>query len=78
MALTVSSIVGNVSGFIGNDKYINLSPSMKEAVKQLIESLDGVDWSQPQDLVSIIETKVAEVAAATGVVESDIKAYFEE
>ena len=35
MALTVSSIVGNVSGFIGNDKYINLSPSMKEAVKQL-------------------------------------------
>ena len=51
---------------------------MKEAVKQLIESLDGVDWSQPQDLVNIIETKVSEVAAATGVVEADIKAYFEE
>jgi hypothetical protein len=78
MALTISSIVGNVSGFIGNDRYNNLSPSMKEAVKQLIESLDGVDWSQPQDLVNIIETKVAEVSAATGVVESDIKAYFEE
>ena len=78
MALTVSSIVGNVSGFIGKDRYINLSPSMKEAVKQLIESLDGVDWSQPQDLVNIIETKVAEVSAATGVVDSDIKAYFEE
>ena len=44
MALTVSSIVGNVSGFIGKDRYINLSPSMKEAVKQLIQSLEGVDW----------------------------------
>ena len=78
MALTVSSIVGNVSGFIGKDRYINLSPSMKEAVKQLIESLDGVDWSQPQDLVSIIETKVDEVAAASGISADDIKAYFEE
>tara|TARA_B100000929_G_C15235144_1_gene327759 strand:+ start:78 stop:314 length:237 start_codon:yes stop_codon:yes gene_type:complete len=78
MALTVSSIVGSVSGFIAKDEYINLAPATKEAVKQLIEGLDGVDWKQPQDLVNIIETNVATVAAATGVAEADLKAYFEE
>ena len=76
MALTVSSIVGNVSGFLGNDKY-NILPATKDSIKQLIEGLDGIDWSQ-QDLVSIIETKVDEVAAATGISVDDIKAYFEE
>jgi hypothetical protein len=78
MALTVSSIVGSVSGFVANDNYINLAPATKDAVKQLIEGLDGVDWKQPQDLVNIIETNVATVAAATGVAEADLKAYFEE
>ena len=78
MALTVSSIVGNVSGFLGNDRYNALAPAQKDAVKGLIEGLDGIDWSEPQDLVSIIETKVDEVAAATGVSADDIKAYFEE
>ena len=62
MALTVSSIVGNVSGFLGNDKY-NVWPATKDSIKGLIEGLDGIDWSQ-QDLVSIIETKVDEVAEA--------------
>jgi hypothetical protein len=40
--------------------------------------LNGIDWSQPQDLVNIIETKVSEVAAATGYDADDLKAYFEE
>ena len=57
MALTVSSIVGNVSGFIGNDKYINLSPSMKEAVKQLIESLDGVDCRNHKIWLALLKLK---------------------
>jgi hypothetical protein len=77
MALTVSSIVGNVSGFIQSDKYNALSPTAKEAVKTLVEGLDGVDWSSPQDLVNIIETKVAEVSVATGVAEADLTTYFE-
>ena len=61
------------------DKKIIEEKNLKKPfIKGLIEGLDGIDWSQPQDLVNIIETKVAEVSAATGVVESDIKAYFEE
>ena len=55
-----------------------LAPATKDAIKGLIEGLDGIDWSQPQDLVSIIETKVDEVAAASGISADDIKAYFEE
>ena len=66
MALTVSSIVGNVSGHINNDRYLALAPAAKTAVDQVMTELNGIDWSQPQDLVNIIETKVSEVAAATG------------
>tara|TARA_B100001057_G_C22789152_1_gene926866 strand:- start:393 stop:629 length:237 start_codon:yes stop_codon:yes gene_type:complete len=78
MALTVSSIVENTSGFIANDKYNALAPALKDAVKVLIESLDGVDWSNPQDLKDIIETKVTEVATSEGVEASDLTAYFSE
>ncbi|MAJ05111.1 MAG: hypothetical protein CMH03_10530 [Marinovum sp.] len=78
MALTVSSIVENTSGFVANDKYNALSPALKDAVKVLIESLDGVDWSNPQDLKDIIETKVTEVATSEGVEASDLTAYFSE
>ena len=46
--------------------------------KVLIESLDGVDWSNPQDLKDIIETKVTEVATSEGVEASDLTAYFSE
>ena len=62
MALTVSSIVGNVSGHINNDRYLALAPAAKTAVDQVMTELNGIDWSQPQDLVNIIETKVSEVA----------------
>ena len=78
MALTVSSIVENTSGFVANDKYNALTPALKDAVKVLIESLDGVDWSNPQDLKDIIETKVTEVATSEGVEASDLTAYFSE
>lgn len=78
MALTVSSIVENTSGFVANDKYNALSPALKDAVKVLIESLDGVDWSNPQDLKDIIETKITEVATSEGVEASDLTAYFSE
>ena len=62
MALTVSSIVGNVSGHINNDRYLALAQRLKTAVDQVMTELNGIDWSQPQDLVNIIETKVSEVA----------------
>ena len=78
MALTVSSIVGNVSGHINNDRYLALAPAAKTAVDQVMTELNGIDWSQPQDLVNIIETKVSEDAAATGYDADDLKAYFEE
>ena len=78
MALTVSSIVGNTSGFLKNDRYNALSPAAKTQVETLIAGLDAIDWSQPQDLVNIIETKVSEVATATGYDADDLKAYFEE
>ena len=78
MALTVSSIVENTSGFVANDKYNALAPALKDAVKVLIESLDGVDWSNPQDLKDIIETKVTEVATSEGVEAYDLTAYFSE
>ncbi len=78
MALTVSSIVENTSGFVANDKYNALTPALKDAVKVLIESLDGVDWSNPQDLKDIIETKITEVATSEGVEASDLTAYFSE
>ena len=78
MALTVSSIEENTSGFVANDKYNALAPALKDAVKVLIESLDGVDWSNPQDLKDIIETKVTEVATSEGVEASDLTAYFSE
>ena len=78
MALTVSSIVGNVSGFLGNDRYNSLAPAQKDAVKGLIEGLDGIDWSQPQDLVNIIETKISEVAAGDSDVETALTTYFSE
>ena len=52
--------------------------SVSDAVKVLIESLDGVDWSSPQDLKDIIETKVTEVAASEGVEVADLVAYFSE
>ena len=78
MALTVSSIVENTSGYVANDKYNALAPALKDAVKVLIESLDGVDWSNPQDLKDIIETKVTEVAASEGVEVADLVAYFSE
>jgi|TARA_B100001248_G_scaffold256424_1_gene237437 hypothetical protein len=78
MALTVSSIVENTSGYVANDKYNALAPALKDAVKVLIESLDGVDWSSPQDLKDIIETKVTEVAASEGVEVADLVAYFSE
>ena len=60
MALTVSSIVGNVSGHINNDRYNALALQQKTAVDQVMTGLNGIDWSQPQDLVNIIETKVDE------------------
>ena len=61
MALTVSSIVGNVSGHINNDRYLALA-----AVKLCWPSDDRIKryWLvTTQDLVNIIETKVSEVAA---------------
>jgi len=36
MALTVSSIVGNVSGHINNDRYLALAPAAKTAVDQVM------------------------------------------
>lgn len=78
MALTVSSIVGNTSGFIKNDRYNSLSPAMKTAVESLISGLDAIDWSQPQDLVNIIETKISEVAAGDSDVETALTTYFSE
>lgn len=78
MALTVSSIVGNTSGFIKNDRYNSLSPAMKTAVESLVSGLDAIDWSQPQDLVNIIETKITEVAAGDSDVETALTTYFSE
>lgn len=78
MALTVSSIVGNTSGFIKNDRYNSLSPAMKTAVESLVSGLDAIDWSQPQDLVDIIETKITEVAAGDSDVETALTTYFSE
>ena len=78
MALTVSSIVGNTSGFIKNDRYNSLSPAMKTAVESLVSGLDAIDWSQPQDLVNIIETKITEVAAGDSNVETALTTYFSE
>tara|TARA_B100000900_G_scaffold358698_1_gene329744 strand:+ start:26 stop:262 length:237 start_codon:yes stop_codon:yes gene_type:complete len=78
MALTVSSIVGNTSGFIKNDRYNSLSPAMKTAVESLVAGLDAIDWSQPQDLVNIIETKISEVAAGDSDVETALTTYFSE
>lgn len=78
MALTVSSIVGNTSGFIKNDRYNSLSPAMKTAVESLVSGLDAIDWSQPQDLVNIIETKISEVAAGDSDVETALTTYFSE
>ena len=61
-----------------SDRYLALAPAAKTAVDQVMTELNGIDWSQPQDLVNIIETKVSEVAAATGYDADDLKAYFEE
>ncbi len=78
MALTVSSIVGNTSGFLKNDRYNALSPAAKTQVETLIAGLDAIDWSQPQDLVNIIESKISEVAAGDSDVETALTTYFSE
>ena len=78
MALTVSSIVGHTSGYIKNDRYNALSPAMKTNVETLVSGLDAIDWTQPQDLVDIIETKITEVAAGDSDVETALTTYFSE
>ena len=78
MALTVLSIVGHTSGYIKNDRYNALSPAMKTSVETLVSGLDAIDWTQPQDLVDIIETKITEVASGDSDVETALTTYFSE
>jgi hypothetical protein len=51
---------------------------MKTSVETLVSGLDAIDWTQPQDLVDIIETKITEVASGDSDVETALTTYFSE